>query len=452
MNFIKTAYLTLFSCLSSFILLSQEVTDAVALNDISNVSDEFEHAFYEALSNRLIENYDKAIFYIKECIKENDSKPILFFELGKNHFELKEYEKAEVNFEKALQLMPNEEVLLQELQRAYFSQQKYDKTIATLKSLVDINPKYKLTLAKAYLYTQQYGKSLSLLNSYQSLYGYDTSVNNLRNRIYTISKDKSAVIIDLEKALDRNPKNEDAYVKLIEVYKETDRSKEADKVLNRFIENVPESSLLDFIVFQEHLDNGDTEKATALMKKLTSSNNIEDSLKQRVLNDYRTYGKQNPKYKEELRSMDASTLNKGDNSKFFMELSSFQLEEGSTESLLQVYESNLDIDPNNYDLIKDTLLLQLYYGKNEKALTLAKTAIDKYPSQPLLYLLNGVLLAKSNDHTKAISSFTDGLDYIVDNPQLERALYLKIADSHEANGAVEKAKKFRTKGEQITGN
>jgi len=433
-------------------MLSQEVTGVNTLNNITDVSDEFEHAFYEALSNRLIENYDKAIFYLKECLKENDQKPILFFELGKNHLELKEYGKAEENFEKALALMPHQEVILKELQNSYFSQQKYDQTIATLKTLVDINPKYKLPLAKAYLYTQQYGKSLSLLNSYQSLYGYDYTVDNLRNRIYRISKDKSPVIIDLEKTLERNPKNDEAYVKLIEIYKETDRKKEAEKVLDRFKKNVPESPLLDFIVFQEHLDNGDTEKATSLMKELTSSNNIQDSLKQRVLNDYRTYGKQNPKYKEELHSIDSTKINKGDNSKFFMELSSFQLNEGSTESLLSVYEKNLDIDPNNYDLIRDTLLLQLYYGKNEKAIALAKTAIDKYPSQPLLYLINGVLLSKNNDHVNAINSYTDGLDYIVDNPKLERAFYLKIAESHDANGAVAKAKKFRLKSEQITVN
>ena len=430
-------------------MLSQEKTNVPALNDITNVSEDFEHSFYEALSHRLIANHDKAIFYLKQCLDENSEKPVIFFELGKNYFELKEYEKAQENFEKALSLMPSEEIVLQELQKSYFSQQKYDQTIATLKTLVDIDPKYKLDLAKAFLYTQQYGKSLSMLNSYQSLHGYDTSVDNLRNRIYRISKDKSPVIIDLEKNLDRNPKNEDAYLKLIEIYKETDRHKEAQKVLDRFKENVPESSLLDFIIFQEHLDNGDTEKATALMKELTSSNAIEDSLKQRVLNDYRTYGRQNPNYQTELQSIDSTKLNIGDNSKFFMELSSFQLNEGSTESLLNIYEKNLDVDPNNYDLIKDTLLLQLYYGKNEKAITLAQTAINKYPSQPLLYLINGVLMSKNNDHEKAITSYTDGLDYIVDDPKLERAFYLKLAESYEASGAEEK---FRLKSEQIIEN
>lgn len=454
MNKFRNIFLTTLSCVSAFSMLSQESDSDInkKINDISNVSKEFEHAFYEALSNRLIENYDKAIFYINECLKQDESKPILYFELGKNQYALKEYDKALSSFQKANELMPNSEVILQELQNTYFSLQKYDQTIATLKQLVVTSPKYKLPLAKVYMYTQQYGKSLSLLSSYQALYGYDTSVNALRNRIYNISKDKAPVIIDLEKALERNPRNEDAYVKLIEIYKNANKKEEADKVLKRFKENVPDSYMIDFVLFNEYLFEDNTEQATALMKKLTSSSLVDDKIKQKVLRNYRIYGKQNPNYTKELTSMDTQKLNNGDNMKFFMELSSFQLEEGSTESLLSVYEKNLNVDPNNYDLIKDTLLLQLYYGKNKQALELAKTALEKYPSQPLLYLLNGVLLVKNNDYNKAINSFSDGLDYVVDNPQLERALYLKMAEAHEANGDIEKAKKFRTKGEQITIN
>ena len=452
MNLLKSTYLVLIFCLSSTIALSQKNDNASALNDITNVSDKFEEDFYEGLSNRLIKNYDKAIFYIKNCIKEDDTKPILFYELGNNYFELKDYDSAEDNFKKALELMPNEEAILEALQKTYFSQQKYDRSIATLKSLVAINDKHKLTLAKVYLYTQQFGQSLNLLNSYQASYGYDTSVNTLRNRIYNLSKDKGPIVIDLEKALERNPKDEKAYIKLIEIYKKSDKDEEATKVLGRFMQNTPDSPLLNYVLFQEHLDSGNTEEATLIMKKITSSNFIDDKLKQRVLNEYRTYGKQNPNYKKELSSIKATTLNDDNNARFFMELSSFQLNEGSTESLLQVYEKNLNVDPNNYDLIKDTLLLQLYYGKNEKAMSLVKQAIEKYPSQPLLYLINGTLLNKKGNHTKAISLYTDGLDYIVDDPQLKRAFYLKTAEAHAATGATEKAKKFRLKGEQITVN
>ena len=60
-----------------------------------------------------------------------------------------------------------------------------------------------------------------------------------------------------------------------------------------------------------------------------------------------------------------------------------------------------------------------------------------------------MLFSKNEEYTKAISTFTDGLDYVVDNPQLERAYYLQIAGAHEADGDVKKANKFKTNSEQI---
>ncbi len=451
MKKIKSIYHLLGSFFCGAFMLAQEVPqqDISTLNDISNVTEAFEDAFYSALSYRLIEKNKKAIDAIDECLKIDNTKPILYYEKAKNYFELKAYDLAQDNLEIALEKMPKNEVILTNLQNIYFVQQKYDKTIATLRKLVEINPKYKKSLAQAYVYTEQYGKSLEVLSSYESAFGYDTSIDKLRNRIYTISKDKTDVIIHLEKALDKNPLNENAYVKLIEVYKGLNKLEEASKVLARFKSEMPDSPLMDYLTFKDYLHNNDTVKATDIMKKLTSNNNISDMLKSKVLDDYRTYGKQNPNFTSDLNSMESSTLSVEENMKFFMELSAFQLTQGSTESLLKVYEENLNIDSNNFNLIKDTLPLLLYYGKNDKAKSLVTSAIEKYPAQPFLYLINGHLLAKEANHKKAITSYMDGLDYIVDNPEYERALYLKMAVSYEALGALDKAKKYQSKGEKI---
>ena len=447
---LKHITITAFFC--GTIMLSQEavVTNISDLNDISNVSEEFENAFYSALSNRMIERYEKALDDIDKCLEIDDTKPILYYEKARNQFELKEFEAAQQNLEKALTNMPKDEVVLNALQETYFKQQKYDKTIATLKKLVDIDKKYQLPLARAYVYTEQYGKSLDLLSSYEGAYGYDTSINSVRNRIYTISKDKTDVIIHLEKTLDRDPLDEAAYVKLIEIYKGINKKDEAKKVLERFKAEMPNSPLMDYVTFKDHLYKNETVKATEIMKKITNNNHINDDLKRKVLEDYRTYGKQNPNYKKELQQMESSTLSEGDNMKFFMELSAFQLNEGSTESLLKVYEENLNIDSNNYDLLKDTLPLLIYYGKEDKARELINSALEKYPSQPFLYLINGHLLAKENKHNEAIVSYKDGLDYIVDNAEYERALYLKMAESYEVLGELDKAKKYKNKGEKIS--
>ena len=58
-------------------------------------------------------------------------------------------------------------------------------------------------------------------------------------------------------------------------------------------------------------------------------------------------------------------------------------------------------------------------------------------------------MAKEDKHNKAINIYKDGLDYIVDNPELERALYLKMARSYENIGELDKANKYRNKGGKI---
>ncbi len=437
--------------LLTFNVNAQDIS-AYVVNDISNVSTEFETAFYQALSHRLISNHQKAITFLEKCEDETKEKPVVYFELGRNYFETKHFEQAKINFEKADKMMPNDEAILDELRRTYFSLQDYNKNIATIKKLIQINPRYKLELAKSYMYTQQFAEALNELDTYQSIFGYELQIDKIRERIYKFSKDKSHVIIDLEKSLKRNPKNEQAYLELINVYKNLNKEAEALKVLERLQTNVKSSNYLDYIKFEEHVQNGDTEAATKLMTDLVERPSIDEKLKSKVIEKYRVFASQNPNFKKELyRSEVSDNTSQDANMKVFMELANYQIQTGKTEELLKVYESSLDTDPNNYKLLKDTLLLQLYYGKTQEANELIKIALDKYPAQPLLYLIKGTLLSKTNHH-KAISAFSDGLDYLVDDPALEKAFYLKLYESHIANGNTEKANKYKLKSEKINVN
>mgnify|MGYP000214784653 CR=1 FL=1 len=438
----------------SFICFAQEEEEMkyAELNDISKTSKVFKSAFFDALSNRAVGKYDKAIINIDQCLKIDNSKPVLYYEIAQSEIALRLYDSAEENLNEALRLMPNSELILKSLSQVYFVKQKFDKRISTLRRLSELNSKYKYNLAQAYRYTQQYGEALEALNSYQREYSYDWRIKSLKNQIYTSSKDKLPVIVDLEKELLKNPKNERAYVQLIDVYKKNNEEGKVQKTVHRFREAMPYSPMLEYINFQEYLDRGDTVKATESMRKITAVSSISDEIKKKVLNDFKIFGKQNPNYEKSLDSLSISSkasINKDENLKFIMELSTVNIKQGTTESLLNVYQNNLGIDSNNYDLIKDTLLLQLYYGKLNKAKELVNIGIEKYPSQPFLYLIKGTLLVKEEKHTKAINNFKDGLDYIVDNQELERALYLKLAKSYEAIGDLDKAKKYQNKGEKI---
>lgn len=437
--------------LSNLLAAQNETLVTSNLNDISNASKEFKNNFFDALSNKAVEKHDKAILNLENCLKEKDGMPVLYYELAQNEIALRLYDNAELSLNVALELMPNSELILKSLSRVYFIKQKFDLRIATLRELSVINSKYNYDLAQAYKYTQQYGKALEALNNYQSEFSYDYRIKGLKNQIYAASKNKLPVIVDLEKELLKNAKNEKAYVQLIDAYKKNNEEAKVKTTIERFREKLPNSPMLEYINFQEYLDAGNTIAATQSMQKITANASVDDFIKKKVLNDFKTFGKQNPNYDKALDSLSTSSIkaDKDENLKFIMELSSVNIKQGTTESLLNVYQNNLGIDSNNYDLIKDTLLLQLYYGKLSEAKELVDIGVEKYPSQPFLYLIKGTLMAKEDKHNKAINIYKDGLDYIVDNPELERALYLKMARSYENIGELDKANKYRNKGGKI---
>ncbi len=436
----------------SFFVWGQSTSTSETLNDISKMPSKFQSQFYEALTQRLIKNYDKAIVSLDLCLDTYKGIPVLYYERAKNYYALKSYTIAEEDLITALSLMPKNEVILKELQQVFFVQQKYNERISTLKELVEIDEKYKYDLSGAYIYTKQYGESLETLNDYKKNFAFDVRIEQLRNQIYNISKDKNLQIVDIERKIQRDKTNPGLYVHLFELYQEANKKEEALAVYERFKVNLPNAPMLEYVSFLKNLDEGNTVGATESMKKLTSSSSIDDEVIQSVLSKFRTYGKQNPNYNAEIEELPDGTLSERDNQKFFMELTSFQLQEGSTESLLDVYQKNLDVDPNNFSLIKDILLLQLFYGKNDRAGELVTSSLEKYPSQPILYLINGALLTKEKKYTQAIEAYQEGLDYIIENPEMERAFLLKLAEAYALNGQPDKAKKYQVKGEKISIN
>ncbi len=417
------------------------------INDISKTSKTFKKHFFDALSNRAVEQYEKAIKNLEACLKLNHTLPVLYYELAQNEISLRFYDSAKNNLKKALELDPNNIEILKSLSETHFILKNFDERIAILKKLSKINPKYQYNLARTYSFTQQYEKALTVLNEYQKKYGYDSRIESFKNQIYASSKNRKFIITDLEKTIDKNPKNEKAYLQLISLYKKNNQESKYTETIERLKQAAPNTPMLEYFNFQNYLNSGDTLKATEAMEKITSGGSFSQNIKTKVLNDFNNFKAQRANTTPATNSVTKKNINKDLEPLF--KLSTINFNQGNTESLLKAYQNNLKTDSNNYDLIKNTLLLQMHQEKWSNAKKLIETGIEKHPSQPFLYLIKGTILAQENKHNNAITNFKDGLDYIVDDLELERTLYFKLAKSYNSNGELEKAKKYQEKGEKI---
>ena len=68
-------------------------------DDLGNVEDRYQELFFEALKQKGIENYDRAIKALLQCVQLDDSEPAVYFELGKNYVQLKNFGAAEVSID-----------------------------------------------------------------------------------------------------------------------------------------------------------------------------------------------------------------------------------------------------------------------------------------------------------------------------------------------------------------
>jgi len=184
-------------------------------DDLGNIEDKFQEFFFEALKQKGIENYDRAIIALQKCLNLDDSEAVVHYEMGKNYVKLKNYGAAEGAFKKALQLEPDNEWYLDELYGVYVEMKAYDKAVETVQQLVKYHPDYKEDLANLYYRRGEFKKALELLDELDEGYGVTKSREELRHEIYNATGSDQDRIEYLEKRIVDNPDNENNFLNLI---------------------------------------------------------------------------------------------------------------------------------------------------------------------------------------------------------------------------------------------
>ena len=83
------------------------------------------------------------------------------------------------------------------------------------------------------------------------------------------------------------------------------------------------------------------------------------------------------------------------------------------------------------------------------AIEKCNNALQKYPAQPIIYLINGVALNEIKKPNEAISILEAGLDYIVDDSKMEADFYNQLSISYSLLNNMVKAQSFSDKAKQV---
>jgi tetratricopeptide (TPR) repeat protein len=417
-------------------------------DDLGNVEDEFQEHFFEALKQKGIENYDRAVDALQKCLNLDSKKPVIYFELGKNYNKLKNYGAAEDALKKAISMQPDNEWFLDELYDVYFQQDDVNNAIKTIKQLVRYHPDYKEDLAALYVREEKYKQALDLLDELDEELGISESRDAMRNDIYRITGNADDRIENLEQRIANNPNNEDNHLKLIYRYSQTGDRKKAYKAAKNLLKVKPDSKFVHLALYKFYLQDDKVKDAINSVKIALNSPQINGDAKAKVLKDFVAFVAKNPEYESDLIDI-TSSIDENKDAQTHNDLGQYYLKAGDKSKALSNFREALKQDPNDFKLIKDVLLLQLDINDYKAVINDSERALELYPAQPILYLVNAVANNNTGEYKKAIDSLEMGLDFLIDNPNMEADFYSQLSLAYKALNNISKSETFAKKAQAL---
>jgi tetratricopeptide (TPR) repeat protein len=390
--------------------------------DIALADDVFENHFYEALKHKATENYDLAINELNKCLSKSPENETVFYELGKNYFYAKNYTEAKTYFEKAVEKSPINRWFLDAL---FETEKKLGNTNAVmtlLNKLSEINVEYKEEMVDMYMLTKKYDEALNLIEELNKTQGKRASRTQIKERILAMPQFQSKAVAGAENAIKNDPKDEANYTALIKDYLDKNQFDQAFEVAKQLEKNIPNSPWAQVTLFKLYLDKNQTSEALKAIKFVINQPKIDKRIKHRMINELLTYSGKNPEVISPLKDI-AFGFHDDEEVQVLKEIGKYFQNKKDWQNANEFYTA---YDKKNQNDLENLMLLSesLYQLKNWDVLKNKSTElIETFPLQPHFYWYQGAALMLQNDLNKALKTTQDGLDYVVENPALEKQFY-----------------------------
>lgn len=406
-------------------LLAQDNPDAIAL-----VDDQLENNFYEAMKQRGIENYDKAIVAIQKCIEKEPTNAAFQYELGKNYLSLKNYVDAEKAFKKAVELDKKQRWYWNGLYDVYYQTKDFQKSIPIVEKLIEYDANMKEDLVSLYMNTNQHGKALELLKDMESKSKLTSTMEFYKLRIQESNKYSKPQKEQLEEAIKKNPKVEQNYIDLILLYTSFNQEDKAFEVAKQLEKEIPNSDWAHVSLVKFHLTNNDGENASKSMFKVLDNDRMDLKIKHRVFNEFLIFAVKNPTY---FKDLDKAIPYFDDDKEINVakELAKFFWKKNDLEKTAYYFEKG--IKRNSDDVEAMELYLEVLIQKQDFQLVTKKAEeyLESFPTQSGFYFYAGLGYNKLKEFKKAKSTLENGLDFVVENQPLEANFYKQLIISCE---------------------
>jgi tetratricopeptide (TPR) repeat protein len=355
--------------------------------------------------------------------------------------------------EKAIHINPENVWYKQLLARIYQQTRKFEQAAAVYADLSGKDPENQEYLyMKANLLTnaKKYPEAIESYRQLEAITGLNDQISVEIQQLYVLNGQADKAFKEIEKLIDSNPAEPKYYGLMADLYQSQGDKENALKYYNKILELDPESGFVHFSLANYYLENNDLEKSFEETKKGFASKSVDLQTKLQMymmLISNREESKLTDPKEEELIAI--LLENHGEEPMVYTIQADNLLRKGKLDEGKSALIKAVELGNNDYIIWERILFvyndLQDWKGLAENS----QKAIEMFPNQPNVFMMNGVAKLQLEQYDKAVSAFDESLDIIVDNPPLKGQLLMLKGEALYKQNKIDEAFKLFDKSVEL---
>jgi len=406
--------------------------------------------FFDASKQKMLGNYEEAAALYHDCIKIDPNNAASFYELANLLTTNQRIAEALPFALRALELDPSNEwysLFTAEIQLGLNDFQSAVKIYERLAKDHPTKVEYQYELATTYLYLNRLEDAIKAYNRIEETLGINEEISVQKEKIYLQMDRLEDAVKELERLIDNFPGEQRYLGMLAEVYTANDMLDKAFVVYECMAKNHPEDPILHLNLAEYHRKKGDYEASFKELKMAFASPGLNIDSKIQVMMSYYNLTTGDDKLLgQAYELLDLLTTAHPTDAKAFAMKADFLLRDGKISESRDAFYETVKLDSSRF-MVWSQLINTSYELRDWEAMKAdSKKALELFPNQGVLYLLNGIAYNSLKEYKEAVSVLSEGEIFTRMDSYMNVQLLSVLADAHnnlkqfkESDEAFEKA-------------
>jgi len=404
---------------------------------------EFDFAFHEGEKSLVLGEYEKAISWFATCLKLDNTSAVARYELANIYLGKENLNSALQLAREAVALQPKNMWYQVQLAGIYKSKGMIEQACEVYDNLASQFPKrndFYYIQAELYASVEKFEEALEVYQKLEKKIGITEQVSLNKHTLFLRLDKRKNAYSELNKLIKKFPFKVENYGLLADMYLQDGDGEKALDLYKKIVEIAPENGLVHFYLAEYYRKEKKYDLAQNALKKAFASDMVDPDKKIQYLMGVIMADPENKVTDETLKELlDLLIKVHPDHIHVNALYADFLRRQKDSAGARKLLRKVLAQEKTNYVIWEELMFIDNELLDFDSMLTESEEAIKYFPTQPMLYIFNGVAAAQKKDYERAVKSLTTGFNYVGDNIPMRIQFLTYLGDAQYELGHTEKA-------------